>query len=419
VEILLVTGNLPSPPTDGWKIRVFSLIRHLAERHRVSIASFIRTTEDRQAIEQLRPYCAEVQVLARPSQYSPWKLALGLVGHTPFPIVNYRDDRMMRLVRAMIRRRRFDVIQAESIHMAQYCLGLGPMTVLDLHNIESELMARYAEQEPNLLKAFYGRITARKLAVYERRICPQFSHCLTCSDEDRRLLHERTGMAAATVIPNGVELDEPAAFPEPDAGNSALPTCVFVGRMDYHANVDGVRWFCRDILPRIRAVRPVRFQIIGGYPSPEVRRLAVPNQVEVLGFVPHVRPYLQAADVVVVPLRVGGGTRLKILEAMAMGKGVVSTSVGAEGIQAVEGAGIMRADDPTAFANQVIGLLDDPQRRAEVGMAGKQLVRARYSWGRIAQDLERVYVSLGSRSIDGDPERVLSPRPVVELERVT
>jgi sugar transferase (PEP-CTERM/EpsH1 system associated) len=418
VDILFVTGNLPSPPTDGWKIRVFSLIRHLAERHRVSVASFIRTTEHPQAIEQLRSCCAEVEVLARSPSYSPWKLALGLVGRVPFPIVNYRDDRMGQLVRAMVRRRRFDLIQAESVHMAQYCLGHGPLTVLDLHNIESELMARYAAQESNPLKACYGRITARKLAVYERMVCPQFSHCLTCSAEDRRLLQERTGMASTTVVPNGVELDEPAGLSRPGPGTPAVPTCVFVGRMDYHANVDAVRWFCRDILPGICAVRPVRFQIVGGYPSPEVRRLAVPGQVEVLGFVPHVRPYLQAADLVVVPLRVGGGTRLKILEALAMGKAVVSTRVGAEGIDTSEGEGIVHADDPTEFANQVVALLDNPHKRTAVGAAGKQLVGVRYTWDRITRDLERVYESLGSHTRDRPRTPVSTLRPDAELERV-
>jgi sugar transferase (PEP-CTERM/EpsH1 system associated) len=419
VEILLITGNLPSPPIDGWKIRVFSLIRHLAERHRVSVASFIRTTEDPQAIEQLRPYCTEVQILTRPPHYSPLKLALGLVSRTPFPIVNYRDADMMELVRNMVRRRRFDLIQAESIHMAQYCLGHGPITVLDLHNIESALMARYAEQQSNPLKAFYGRITARKLAVYERRVCPQFSHCLTCSVEDRRLLQEQTGMVCASVIPNGVELDGLGGLAEPAAERAAVSTCVFVGRMDYHANVDGVRWFCRDILPHIQAARPMRFQIIGGYPSPEVRRLAVSDHVEVLGFVPEVRPYLQAADLVVVPLRVGGGTRLKILEALAMGKAVVSTSVGAEGIEAAEGEGIVRADHPKDFANHVLALLDNPQKRTEVGAAGKYLVEARYSWDRITRDLERVYLSLSSYTKDRPPAPVSPARPVAELERVT
>jgi glycosyltransferase involved in cell wall biosynthesis len=164
--------------------------------------------------------------------------------------------------------------------------------------------------------------------------------------------------------------------------------------MDYFANVDGIRWFCKEVLPIVRACRPdVVFQIVGGYPTKEVQQLAIPDHVDVTGFVEDVRPYLRAATAVVVPLQVGGGTRLKILEALAMGKVVVTTSIGTEGIKAIPGEEILVADHPGEFAKQIVRALNNPALRSQVGIAGRRLVEKRYSWEKIGECLEEVYQS--------------------------
>jgi len=389
MEILFLTANLPYPPTDGWKIRVFALLRHLSRRHRVSLVSFMRTTEDPSAVEALRAYCADLWVVPRDPRYSPWKLLLGLVGPTPFPVLNYRDKQMRGLLSEVLQNRTFDIVQAESLAMAQYCSALASVTILDLHNIESLLIKRYARQEHNLLKRGYAEVTWRKLAAYERKACKRFTHCLTCSEEDQRLVQEQAGVVRVNVIPNGVDLQAYAPDGIPLAPFNRL---VFVGRMDYHANVDGVVWFCREILPYIRRRKPdVVFQIVGGYPTEEVRRLASPGKIEVTGFVEDVRPYLKGATAVVVPLRVGGGTRLKILEALAMGKAVISTSLGAEGISVVGGREILLADDPKKFAEKVLEVLGNPALQMSLRFAGRQLVEERYSWTSIGKSLQEVY----------------------------
>jgi sugar transferase (PEP-CTERM/EpsH1 system associated) len=391
MEILFLTGNLPYPPTDGWKIRVFSLIRHLSRRHRVSLVSFMRTTEDPSAVEALRTYCADLWVIPRDPRYSPWKLFLGLVGQTAFPLLNYRDRQMMDLLREVLQKHVFDVVQVESLAMAQYCSALPHTTILDLHNIESALIKRYALQERNLLKRGYAEVMWRKVAAYEREACRRFTHCLTCSEEDRRLVQGQAGVERVSVIPNGVDLQ---AYVPDGAPPAPFNRLVFVGRMDYHANVDGVHWFCREILPRIRRQKPdVVFQIVGGYPTEDVKRLAIPGQVEVTGFVEDVRPYLKEATAVVVPLRIGGGTRLKILESLAMGKAVISTTLGAEGIAAVDGREILLADRPTQFADRVIDALDNPDLRKSLHSAGRELVETQYSWASIGNRLEQVYES--------------------------
>jgi polysaccharide biosynthesis protein PslH len=396
MKLLFLTGTLPYPPTDGWKIRVFALLRGLAQHHDVSVVSFMRPIDDALAAQRLREHGIALHVIPRDPRYAPAKLLQGLISQTAFPILNYSDERMAQLVRHVLRSDTFDLVQIEDIHMAQYCVGLPQPTILDLHNIESLLMRRYARQETNPLKRAYAEITWRKLATYERDTCRLFSHCLTCSDDERVLLQTRCGVDRVSVIPNGVDIDAYAAHDVGLSNGAAAPPgdrIVFVGRMDYHANVEGVRWFCRHVWPRIRADRPgALFQIVGGYPVPEISRLAHADEIEVTGFVTDVRPYVKHASVVVVPLRVGGGTRLKILEALAMSKPLVSTTVGAEGIEAVPDRDLVIADRPEEFADEVVSLLSQTERREALGAAGYRLVHNQYNWERIVKDLEKIYV---------------------------
>jgi glycosyltransferase involved in cell wall biosynthesis len=312
-----------------------------------------------------------------------------LVGRTAFSVLNLEDRRMEALVRRTVSRRRFDVIQAESVQMAQYCLGAPAATVLDLHNIESVILKRYADCTRNPLKRAYAEITSRKLACYEKQAYVRFDQCLACSEEDRLLALDQTPEASVSVIPNGVDIDEAMLAPD---GAPGRPRIVFVGRMDYHANVDGITWFRRSVWPRIQARVPdLLLQIVGGHPSPEVQRLEVPEEIEVTGFVPSVAPYLRDAAVVIVPLRVGGGTRLKALEALAMGKPIVSTSLGVEGIAVRHGENVLLADGEAEFADAVVRLVRDRAEASRIGLSGRRLVERRYDWNRIVEELEAVY----------------------------
>ena len=392
MRLLFITDHLPYPPTDGWKIRVFAFLRGLAQRHRLTLVSFSRPGDDATAVERIRELGINVHVIPRDPRYSPVKLARGLIGHTAFPILNYYDERMVDVLARVTASESFDVVQAESLHTAEYCEVLSAPVVLDLHNIESLLMKRYARRTTHALKRFYAEVTWRKLAAYERRICRAFTHCLTCSDEERILLQTTCGVERVSVVPNGVDVDGYGSSGVVSMNGSSRrhgPRIVFVGRMDYHANVDAVRWFCGHIFPRIRRARPdVVLQIVGGHPTGAVRRLASSGSIEVTGLVSDIRPYLAAASVVVVPLRIGGGTRLKILEALAMGKAVISTALGAEGLEAVGGRDLLIANPPAEFAEQVLAVLSD----AEVlGAAGRRLAVDKYDWDRIVRDLERVY----------------------------
>jgi sugar transferase (PEP-CTERM/EpsH1 system associated) len=397
MRLLFITDHLPYPPTDGWKIRVFAFLRGLAQRHDITLVSFSRPGDDATAVGRLRELGINVHVIQRDARYSPVKLARGLFGRTAFPILNYYDTRMVEVLAGVTAGQSFDLVQAESLHTAQYCEALSIPVVLDLHNIESLLMKRYARRTSHPLKRFYAEVTWRKLAAYERRICRALTHCLTCSDEERVLLQTTCGVEQVSVVPNGVDADGYRSSVDASLnGSSRLnnPRIVFIGRMDYHANVDAVQWFCRHVFPRVRRARPdVVLQIVGGHPTGAVRRLASPGAVEVTGFVPDVRPYLAEASAVVVPLRIGGGTRLKILEALAMGKAVISTALGAEGLEAVGGREVLIANSPEEFAHQVVAVLSDADLRARLGAAGRRLAVDKYDWKGIVRELERVYES--------------------------
>jgi len=223
---------------------------------------------------------------------------------------------------------------------------------------------------------------------FERQAVGQFDACITVSENDRERLLELVPGTSVFVVPNGVDLDYFSPRPEiPKSKNLA-----FIGSMDYPANIDAVRWFTDQILPEIKNhAADLHFFIIGKNPPPDIQALNDDPQVTVTGFVEDVRPYLAESQVFVVPLRYGGGTRLKILDAWAMGKAVVSTSIGAEGLNATHNHNILLSDNPEPFARYILDLLTYPNKRKEIENNGRKSVKENYSWKHISEKLEEVY----------------------------
>jgi sugar transferase (PEP-CTERM/EpsH1 system associated) len=397
MRILYITSNLPYPPSDGPRIRLFAFLKHFAPRHRVLLASFIRPHETIDSVKALKDICGRVHVVPHANKYAASNLVQGAIGSLPFGVLHYRHPEMFQGVSRIIDEEQPDIIQVEAVQMAQYCLAAPSVKVLDLHNIESLLMKRYSEREPNLFKRHYADMTWRKLLAYERAIYPSFARILTCSKEEREQVSHVVRDSPVRVIPNGVDIEtfDPGAVIAA-AASPEVQRLVFVGKMDYHANVDAVCWFCETILPLILARNShVQFHIVGAYPVKAVLALES-RHVRVEGAVEDVRPYLKAASVVVVPLRVGGGTRFKVVEALAMGKAMVTTAVGCEGIVVRHGREALIADEPREFAEHVLALLQDDQLRARFRAAGRRLVADRYSWPAICGSLEQTYEEIGS-----------------------
>lgn len=277
--------------------------------------------------------------------------------------------------------------------------GHRPLLVFDDHNSEYMLQRRAFEtdvrQRERWIGALYSLIQWKKLARYERRCCQAADRVTVVSEVDRRALEGLVAGMEATVVSNGVDIAayDPQAVEHIDLGSAAI---LFTGKMDFRPNVDGVLWFARQVLPLVLAEMPkAHFYIVGQRPHRRLRALRGRAAVTVTGFVPHIQPYIAGAAAYVVPLRMGGGTRLKILEAMALGKAVVSTSLGCEGFPLMRaGEHLLVADDAVAFAQAVVALLSDPSRRQALGRAARDLVTRWYDWAVIAPRLEAVYSTL-------------------------
>lgn len=403
-NILVITARVPVPPDDGWKMRTSALIRTLSSRgNQVDLLTYSSGDADDADLEALSGVLRSVRSVRRSKAYSPWDLLRGLIFSEPFPVFNYRQDDFAQVIEAMAAQRDYDAVQVEDVVMAQYVLNLPfPLKVLDMHNVESSLMARFARQERSPAKSLYARITAAKLERYERDVTRFFDLVTVCSEQDKALLTSMGVTASMEVIPNGVWCD---AY-DPDQTAAQDGGIVFIGRMDYHANVSGAHFLVDEILPRLLKLCPgVRVSIVGKNPGPAIRAMEGPN-VAVYADVPDVAPYLAKAAVVVVPLLVGGGTRLKILEAMAAGKAVVSTRIGAEGIEAVDGEEISLMDSPEEFAAEVARLLGDPGARMRMGAAAREMVSKRYDWDVVGGTLDRCLTSfMTDRVHDGAGER--------------
>ncbi|MDO9583011.1 MAG: glycosyltransferase [Desulfomicrobium sp.] len=386
--VLFLTARVPAPLDDGWKIRTFHLMQgYVRNGWRVDLLSYCQPEQEPGDFPELQALCRQLHLVPRTKAYSPMDLLRGLVLSTPFHVHNYHLQAMVDAVQEMATGQAYDLVQIEDVVMAQYVVPAmdNSLRILDMHNVESALLRRYAEKDGNLFKKIYARLTAAKLEGYERDVAGKFHKVLVCSVQDRGLLQDKTMSTPIQVTPNGVDCD----YFQPLPMDPASKDLVFVGSMDYHANISGVLFFVHNILPLIHQKYPeTHFTIVGKNPPEAIRRLTG-ERVAVTGMVPDVRPYLARARVVVVPLLVGGGTRLKILEAMACGKAIVSTPMGAEGISAKDSQHFCLADTAHEFAQVTIQLLQEPALCQRIGTAAATFVTERFDWRLITDDLCR------------------------------
>lgn len=390
MQILIVSKCVPYPPSFGGAARVYHLARVLARDHGVSLLCYGSAAE-REHVATLAARSIEVQTVPPPpgARWRRLYQARSLVGR-PFHYYNFYSGAMTRALHATLARRRFDVVQIEFSEMAYHPVPPGPIRILDEHNVEFLLLDRVWRQERKPLRRLYGRVHARKFRPDELAACRRMNAVLTTSDKDRSVLRAEGIDVPMHVIPNGVDVE----FFTPDQAPVQRPRLLFTGAINYVPNTDAVIHFCRDILPAVRtAVPEVSFAIVGRDPPGRVRRLTGPSVV-VTGTVPDVRPWMREATVFVVPLRSGSGTRLKILEALASGCAVVSTSIGCEGLDVTHGEDILIADTPAEFAQAVVRSLRDPELRARLGARGRTLVERQYRWDAIGGTLSALYTEL-------------------------
>lgn len=391
MKILWVKAGGLVPPDVGGRIRSYNILKELARAHEVTVFTYYaEQPDDPHAQLESRFQHVEYFPLKLPATkgFSEAKLyARHCMSALPYSVAKYSQPQVARNLRKLLERNQYDVLVCDFVVAG----GVVPWKaecpkVLFTHNVEALIWERHYRVTRNpLWKAICWR-EYRKMERLERSYLNRADLVLAVSEFDRNYFSKLISPAKIEVVPTGVDVD----YFQPAPGAELPNRLVFSGSMDWMANEDGITFFIAEILPRIReAVPAVQLEIIGRSPSAALRALAAKTPgVSVTGRVDDIRPYVHRGAVYVVPLRVGSGTRLKIFEAMAMGKAVVSTSIGAEGLPVEQGKNIILADAPAEFAQQVVRLLNDASERSMLGSASRLLVEQNYSWSAITAQFE-------------------------------
>jgi len=405
-RILFLTPQLPYPPRQGTILRNYGLINGLAQRgHQVSLLTFTEPSQPPVDTTPLIEICEDVSVIPTPHR-SRLDRVRDLVSGKADMAGRLWSVEFEQVLQMMLKNQQFDVVHIEGIEMAPYIPAIlasvdkRPLLIYDAHNAEYALQKRISEQDSGNLKripqALYSRIQAGRLHKWEANVCNICDHVFAVSETDAQHVRELTRDAPITVIPNAIEVEEYS--PENSGALDLLrPALVFTGKMDFRPNVDAVLWFASEILPRIHEKIPdAHFYVVGQKPHSRLEPLREKKNITLTGFVDKVQPYIASADVYVAPLRMGSGTRFKLLEAMAMSCSVVSTRIGAEGLDVQDGKHLLLADDPQGFAAAVVALIEDDDKRKALGSKAADLVSRDYDWPVIIPDVEAVYTKLPS-----------------------
>lgn len=382
---------LPFPPQQGFSLRVHHILRELATRHDVTVvAADVPGHPD--AAAEYRAMGIQVRLVPPKRHRVPIalrKLRALLTLHS-FRWHTRYNPRMQRALDELLDDGRFDLVQIESPEFWRYRFPASTPVVLDAHNIWFELRAREVGLDVSRFRRLYQRIDNAKAGEEERAAWCRMSAVFTTSEREAGFIGQARTDGGVIVVPNGVD----PSYVRPGSGAGRDGRLLFTGLMAYRPNADAVRWFVGTILPLVHRRRPDATLTIVGKDVPSDVATLAGDRVTVTGWVPDVRPYLEDARVVVVPLRAGSGTRIKILEAFAAARPVISTTIGAEGIEARPGDEIVIADVPATFADEVVRLLDDADAAARLGRAGRALVERRYSWPSIMERLDPTYRSI-------------------------
>ena len=391
MRILWVKAGKLLPVDTGGKIRSFNILKKLARKNAVTTLSYYGGAKDPSyeaslAKELPGAHCIHTAAPERGLAQS-FDYLRRLPNSAPYAVTKFTHPKVVQTLREWLPAGRFDVAVCDFLSASLNFPAQLPLPcVLFQHNVESSLWARMAKTETNPVRKISYKIEAGKMARYERETLHRFHHIIAVSETDKQQMLAMDSTCSISVVPTGVDTEKYQVFPSA-SGNP--PRIVFTGSMDWEPNIDAMEWFCREIWPTIvRQFPQAKFQIVGRNPHGRVKQLAS-STVEVTGTVPSVADYLRDAAVVIVPLRIGGGTRLKIFEAMAMGKALVSTTIGAEGLDVTSGENCILADNPSSFGDSILTLLSDAQLRRKYEKAAAALA-ARYDWSNIARQFEEV-----------------------------
>jgi len=393
LKILQLVPQVPYPLSVGGKVGIFNITKHLAMRgHRITMLAF--DTDSPVETKPLEQYC-ELITVPHSNKNSSFRAFVNLFSKLPYNISKYQSPKFQSRLCQLLKERRFDIVHVDHLHMAQYgTFSKGKINmpiVLREHNVESVIMERFADLSSSFVVRRWLGVQLRRIRSFEAAQAARYDCCLVITEEDRKRLNTLAPSARAQVIPGGVEA---RYFKEPQR-DTRLPVSVsFFGNFDWIPNRDAVLWFVQDIFPKIITKLPeATLYVIGKNIPPKIKALQSKNLI-VRGFVPDLKEEAQKYQMTVVPLRVGGGIRLKILESFAMRVPVVSTSVGCEGISGNHNEHLLVGDTADEFAEHVVRLLEDEALRKRLVKKAYALAEKKYRWEDIAEQFEHIYVDV-------------------------
>jgi glycosyltransferase involved in cell wall biosynthesis len=387
VNILFLSRWFPYPPDNGAKIRIFNVLKQLASRHDVTLLTFRGSHEPGtgQNLAALSEHCVEVRAVPyQPYRPTSGRSLVGLFSNQPRFLVDTYSRDMSAAIEGALHTRHYDLVIASQLDMIPYAVRLRGYPLL-LEELEVGQFLDAARRTAPVARRIRALLTWQKLRLYLRQVLPRFSTCTVVSDRERTAVQRIVpNYNRLRIIPNAIDpagyLD---AFGEPSEG-----TLVFCGALTYSPNLDALQLFLREVLPTIHRSKPdVVLRVTGSTTGVNRELLPWHSGVHYTGYVPDIRPVVARSWATVVPLRTGGGTRLKILESMALGTPVVSTKKGAEGLEVTHGDDILLADDPQTFARRTVDLLQSLDLRGRLASGGRRLVESRYNWQIVGQEL--------------------------------
>jgi sugar transferase (PEP-CTERM/EpsH1 system associated) len=394
MRVLNITDTIPYPVISGAPLRSYSLLKRVAIEHELWLAAFIETPEHAKGVIHMLDFCKSVETAQAQGGRAltrPFALFRYILEGKPPDLRFMHSAELASKIRRLVSKVDFDIVQIEHGNMAMYLetlpSALHDRTVWMLHDVDFSKYDRISRIERKLARKLRLRLHSYMMQRWKPCYAERFGRCITVSESDKKLLITNNPSLQVGVVPNGVDTSAYQPLPE----ENTPPALIFIGNMGYRPNVDAVLYFFQDVLPEVRRVIPeVEMWIVGINSGPEIRRLSGDNVI-VTGKVDDVRPYYSRSKVCVVPLRAGGGTRLKILEAMALGRPVVSTAIGCEGLDVIDGEHLFIADNHEQFVKKTVLLLTDEALRQRITSNARRLVETDYDWDVIANKLVQIY----------------------------
>jgi sugar transferase (PEP-CTERM/EpsH1 system associated) len=384
MQILFVANRIPYPPYRGDKLKIYNLAKQLTKQHELHLITFVADEEEWKYKAELEKLYASVTLIKQSKLRSYWGCISGIFSKVPFQVLYFKNAKFKSALNAVIAQRSFDAIHVQHLRMAQYFIGNKPKTrvILDLPDAFSLYWKRRLEKATTAFQKIFIKMEHHRLLSYEKHMA-MFDLNLACSKEDINYLKSKHGFEHIQLLSNGVDT---STF-KPSEIAPVPKRILFTGNMDYAPNIDGAAYFVEEIFPLIEKEIPgVQFIIAGQRPVKKVTDLAKEN-IQITGFIPKLNEMYATAEVVVSPLRIGAGTQNKVLESMAMGIPVVCTDIGFEGLGIANGEGVFKETTAMGFAKKVIELLNNPELREITGKKATEVIKNKFSWDRIAQQL--------------------------------